>query len=240
MKTTKAQPAGEPVRMLLAAADRSLGAELARALARCGLHTDRIHWGGDLRRALLDRGYHCVLLGCDLPDLPGEAALRMVRDLDATQSLIVITGPLDMAERIRLLDAGADDHLTLPIDAAEVAARVRAVLRRANGAHAAFVELVHGPLCLRLDRRSATWHGREVPLTGMEFWLLETLVRRKQQALSRSTLEELIYGWSEQTGSNTVEVHVHHLRRKFDRRLIRTLRGVGYQLGQAEDLANRS
>lgn len=236
MRTTRSHLFADAPRVLLAATDPALGATLAQALDASGLCTDWVDWGGDVREALSGGGYRCVLLGRDLPDLPGDAALEAVREIDADLSVIVLSAPIDTNERIRLLDRGADDHLTLPVEAAEVAARVRALLRRAPGARAAATELVHGPLCLLPDRRSASWHGREVSLTAMEFWLLETLVRRRQQTLSRATLEELLYGWGEQTGSNTVQVHVHHLRRKFDRRLIRTLRGLGYQIAPADDL----
>jgi DNA-binding response OmpR family regulator len=240
MKTSNAHTPSAPLRLLLATGDQTLGADLARALGQSGFRVDWVHWGGDLQRSLRELQYACLLLGTDLPDLPGEMALQTVRQLDTAPPLIVITGSLCTTERIRLLDAGADDHLTWPGDVGELAARVRAVARRTHRARTAAVDLVHGPLCLRVDRRSATWHGRDVPLTNMEFWLLEIFVRRKQHALSRANLEELIYGWGEQTGSNTVEVHVHHLRRKFDHRLIRTLRGVGYQIGPADDLTGPS
>jgi DNA-binding response OmpR family regulator len=163
-----------------------------------------------------------------------------VRSIDAASSVIVMTSRACVAERIRLLDLGADDHLTKPVDAGEVAARVRAVTRRMQRARSSAVLLEHGPLCLQVDRRSATWHGSEVPLTNMEFWLLETLVRRRQQVLSRTALEEMLYGWGDETSSNTVEVHVHHLRRKLDRRLIHTVRGVGYQIGREDELVGRT
>lgn len=219
------------MRLLLVEHDPQLGTELSQCLGRAGFRTDWIQWGCDLGPSLRRERYGCVLLGLDLPDLPAEAALQAVRGIDGAQSVIVITGRGCVAERIRLLDLGADDHLTKPVDGQEVAARVRAVTRRARRAQATSAALVHGPLWLQVDRRSATWHGREVPLTNMEFWLLETLVRRKQQVVSRAALEDMLYGWGDETCSNTVEVYVHHLRRKLDRRLIHTVRGVGYQIG---------
>lgn len=231
------KPAAQPARLLLAEHDRVFGAELSRALGRDGFTTDWVQWGCDLGPALRQARYECVLLDLELPDLAGEAALQAVRQVDPGQSVIVVSAQAGLMDRIRLLDLGADDHLTKPIDAAEVAARVRAVTRRTQRAQAAAVVLAHGPLCLQIDRRSATWHGREVPLTNMEYWLLETLVRRKQQVLSRAVLEEMLYGWGDETSSNTVEVYVHYLRRKFHRQLVRTVRGVGYQIGPEEALA---
>lgn len=229
-------PSADPARLLLVEHDRAFGAELAGILGRTGYTTEWIQWGCDLGPALRQARYQCALLDLDLPDLPGEAALQAVRQVDPGLPVIVVTALGNVMDRIRLLDLGADDHLTRPVDAAEVAARVRAVTRRTQRAQAAAVVLVHGPLCLRVDHRSATWHGREVPLTNMEYWLLETLLRRKQQVLSRTVLEEMLYGWGDETSSNTVEVYVHYLRRKFHRQLVRTVRGVGYQIGPAEAL----
>ena len=123
-----------------------------------------------------------------------------------------------------------------PVDADELAARVRAAARRHRQSRDAAVVLQHGPLRLRLDRRTATWHDQDVSLTSMEFWLLETLARHRDQVLSRALLEELLYGWNGDTSSNTVEVYVHHLRRKLHPRIVRTVRGLGYQLGRADQL----
>jgi len=236
MNSTRLESPGGAVHLLLVEHDSQVGADLSQCLGRAGFRTDWIQWGCDLGPSLRRERYGCVLLGLDLPDLPAEAALQAVRGIDPAQSVIVITGQGSVTERIRLLDLGADDHLTKPVDAQEVAARVRAVTRRAQRAQASAATLVHGPLWLQVDRRSATWHGREVPLTNMEFWLLETLVRRKQQVVSRAALEDMLYGWSDATCSNTVEVYVHHLRRKFDRHLIHTVRGVGYQIGREHAL----
>lgn len=222
-------------RLLVVESDREFGGLLTRALAHAGFALDWIHQGTDLGPALRQTRYDCVLLDTDLPDLPGEAALKLVRAIDAAQSVIVIASPGAAPDRIRLLDQGADDHVTRPADPGEVAARVRAVTRRAQRAQTAAVDLVHGPLRLRVDRRSATWNGQEVALTSMEFWLLETLMRRKHHVLSRHALEDMLYGWGEETSSNTVQVYVHHLRRKFHRQLVRTVRGAGYQIG-TEDM----
>lgn len=241
MPGTGRHPIG--LRLLLAAADPLASTHLTQALAVSGFAVDAVHWGADLRRALAQGRHAGVLLCGNLPDLSiadALAALRAARDMGSAPAAIVLTGEIDTAARIGLLDAGADDHLTLPVEADEVAARVRAVMRRSTRARGAAAELVHGPLSLRPEVRSARWHGREVALTQTEFRLLETLLRRRHQPLSRATLEEQLYGWGEPTASNAVQVHVHHLRRKFDRRLILTLRGVGYQLGPADDLTWRS
>jgi DNA-binding response OmpR family regulator len=135
--------------------------------------------------------------------------------------------------RIRMLDLGADDFLVKPFDLNELAARVRAVARRAASG-GELRDLHHGPLSLHPRNRTALWHGELVPLSNKEFWLLETFLRHKGHILSRAQLEEALYGWGEETESNTVEVYVHHLRRKFAAALISTVRGVGYQLGRED------
>ncbi len=218
------------MRVLLVEDDDLFGSAVQKALAREGWAVDWLQRGRDLDHAMRQADYDCLLLDLNLPDLSGEDALKAVRARSPGQSVIVMTARGSVTDRIRLLDLGADDFVPKPVDLDEVAARVRAVTRRAHHAPAA-AELVHGPLRLHTDRRMATWHGRVVPLTNKEFWLLEILVRRKAQIHSRARLEESLYGWGEETASNTVEVYVHYPRRKFHKNLIRTIRGAGYQIG---------
>lgn len=142
-------------------------------------------------------------------------------------------------DRLRLLELGADDYLVKPVDLDEVAARVRAVTRRAQQARAGDGSVLsHGELKLQPARRTAIWKGSPIALTNREFWLLEALVRKKGQIVSRERLEEALYGWGDDVDSNTVEVYIHHLRRKLDRGLIKTVRGLGYHL--AEEKGNES
>ncbi len=218
------------MRLLMVEDDELFGIALKKALGREGWAVDWVRLGRDLEPAMRSAEFDCILMDLNLPDLSGEAALAAVRARTPGQSVIVITARGGIMDRIRLLDLGADDYVTKPVDLDEVAARVRAVTRRAHSSQAA-AELVHGPLHLHTDRRTATWHGNIVPLTNKEFWLLEILVRRKSQVHSRTRLEETLYGWGEETSSNTIEVYVHYLRRKFHRNLIRTIRGSGYQIG---------
>jgi DNA-binding response OmpR family regulator len=97
--------------------------------------------------------------------------------------------------------------------------------------------LAHGPLVLHVDGRVATWHGELVPLTKKEYWLLEAMLRQRSRVLSRAQLEDALYGWGEETESNTIEVYIHHLRRKFCTELIVTVRGLGYQICNEAALA---
>lgn len=221
------------MRILMVEDDKLFGGAMQKSLVRAGYAMDWIERGQDLVGSMRAAEYDCVMLDLNLPDCSGEDCLKTIRERSPGMSVIVITARGGLMDRVRLLELGADDYLVKPVDLEEVNARVRAITRRAQHAQAGggSTVLSHGALKLQPARRTATWKGQVVPLTNREFWLLETLVRKKNQILSRERLEETLYGWGDEIDSNAVEVYIHHLRRKFDAGLIRTVRGVGYQLG---------
>ncbi|MDM0115700.1 response regulator transcription factor [Variovorax sp. J22R133] len=219
------------MRLLLVEDNDLLGTAIHKGLVRAGYAVDWSRSGKDVLASLASCNYDCVLLDLGLPDVTGESLLKSIRTRNIPVSVIVITARGSIADRVRLLDMGADDYMVKPLDLDEVASRVRAVLRRVAGKAPGSGEPEHGPLKLYPSHRTATWHGDVVPLTNKEFWLLEILVRRKNQVLSRSQLEEALYNFDVEVESNAVEVHIHYLRRKFSPDLIQTVRGVGYQLG---------
>ncbi len=198
------------MRVLVVEDDELFGSAVHKSLMREGYAVDWIRKGRDLTIAMHTHKYDCVLMDLGLPDVSGESLLSVVRHRDPAISVVVT-----------------------PIDLDELCARVRAVSRRAPSA-AAGGELEHGPLKLFPARHGVTWHEQPVVVTRKEYWLLETFVRKKNQVLTRAQLEEALYGWGEEVGSNAVEVYIHYLRRKFGSTVILTVRGVGYQLG-AED-----
>ena len=220
------------MRLLLVEDDVLFGAALQKSLLRAGYAVDWIQTATELVGSMRSAEYDCVLLDLNLPDASGEDSLRTIRSRSPGLSVIVITARGGVMDRIALLDLGADDYLVKPVDLDEVAARVRAVTRRAQQLLDGAAPLTHGALKLHPARRTATWNGNVVPLTNKEFWLLETLVRKKDQVSTRARLEEALYGWGEEIDSNAVEVYIHYLRRKFHPELIKTIRGVGYQLGE--------
>jgi DNA-binding response OmpR family regulator len=222
------------MRLLLVEDDEMFGAALQKSLLRDGYAVDWIRCGRELLPAMRSAEYECVLLDLNLPDTTGEASLKLIRGRTPGLSVIVVTARGGVMDRITLLDLGADDYLVKPVDLEEVSARVRSVTRRAQSVPGGAAVLTHGPLKLHPARRSATWAGNVVALTNKEFWVLETLVRRKNQVLTRAQLEDALYGWGEEVDSNAIEVYVHFLRRKFHASLIRTVRGAGYQLGSLE------
>jgi DNA-binding response OmpR family regulator len=219
------------MRLLLTEDDDLFGLAVQKGLARAGYAVDWVRSGRDAMLAMSNHKYDGALLDLGLPDMKGEVLLESIRLRDPRMSIVVMTARGAAHDRISLLDIGADDYMVKPVDLDELRARLRAVARRALATPEVEMALEHGALRLVPSRHLATWQNEQVGLTKKEFWLLETFVRRKNQILTRAQLEDSLYGWGEEIGSNTVEVYIHFLRRKFNPALIETVRGVGYQLG---------
>jgi DNA-binding response OmpR family regulator len=153
--------------------------------------------------------------------------LRKARRAEGTATpILVLTARDTIDERVKGLDAGADDYVVKPVDLDELAARLRALIRRSRGEPAPVLEI--GSVRLDPAARVVTFHARPIELQAREFNLLQEFMLNPDRVLSREQLERRLYAWGEEVGSNAVEVHVHHLRRKLAPALIRTVRGVGY------------
>lgn len=224
------------MRVLLAEDNHLMGSGMQQGMSKAGYAVDWVRTGEEVLPALRSNSYECALIDLGLPGIGGDHVVKMVRAQGLDVSLIVITAQGGIQERVQLLDSGADDYMIKPVDLEELAARVRATLRRRQGQGTVRAEPEHGPLKLYPTRRTATWHESLVPLTSKEFWLLEVFVRRKNEVLSRAQLEEALYRWGNEIDSNAVEVYVHRLRRKFTPALIQTVRGIGYQLANTKQI----
>jgi DNA-binding response OmpR family regulator len=227
------------MRLLLAEDDRLLGQATCMGLMQRGYAVDWVTNGNQVITACRSHAYDCVLLDLNLPELDGEACLRNIRAWRNYVPVVVLTARSHVGDRIDLLDHGADDYMVKPFDLEEMAARVRAVVRRAQSTTET-LGMTHGPLRLMPLSRSVQWHDAIVQLTSKEFWILEALVRRRDRPVTRQQLEEMLYGWGEEVGSNAVEVHIHHLRRKLHPKLVLTVRGAGYQIAEPETLLAQS
>jgi two-component system, OmpR family, response regulator QseB len=216
------------MRLLLVEDDAMIGTGIQAGLRHEGYVVDWVHDGEAAEAALSteDAGFALVLLDLGLPRKDGFALLESLRRRRNRVPVLVITARDGVADRIKGLDLGADDYLVKPFDLDELAARIRAVLRRHAGRAEPVVEF--GGFRLDPSTRRVSYNGREVGVSVREFSLLQALLNRPGQALSRSQLEERLYGWGEEIASNCIEVHVHNLRRKLGERAIRTVRGVGY------------
>ena len=209
-----------------------IGKAVAEGMQGDGYAVDWVRDGLDAQSALMHDVYDVALLDLGLPRKDGLELLSHLRRSSVELPVLIITARDAVAERIAGLDAGADDYLVKPFDLEELLARTRAVIRRRAGR--ASPEIRYGALTLDPVRRQVVFRGQPVELSPREFAILEALAREPGAVVSRSKLEESVYGWGEEIGSNTVEVHLHHLRRKLDARLIHNVRGVGYRIARLD------
>ena len=221
------------MRLLLVEDDRMIGAGIRKGLQHEGHVVDWVQDGAAAEAALAAESYALLLLDLGLPRKDGFAVLDGLRQRKNRVPVLILTARDAVADRVKGLDHGADDYLVKPFSLEELAARIRAVVRRHAGRAEPVVSV--GGLTLDPSARKVRCRGRDVPLSAREFSLLEALAERPGIALSRAQLEERLYGWGEEISSNSVEVHVHNLRKKLGEGVIRTVRGVGYALGDASD-----
>jgi len=217
------------MRLLLAEDDPMIGAAVQRGLAQDGFTVDWVQDGRAAEVALADPVHDLLLLDLGLPRREGLEVLLGMRSRGDRRPVLILTARDAVADRVAGLDAGADDYLVKPFDLDELAARIRALLRRHAGRAAPVAS--HGGIALDPAAREVRVRGEPVALSPREFALLEALIARPGAVLSRTQLEEKLYGWNEPVESNAVEVHLHALRRKLGAGAIRNVRGVGWALG---------
>lgn len=218
------------MRLLLVEDDPMIGESIRTGLRNDGFTID---WARDARQAeavLGSEPYTLLLLDLGLPDKSGLDLLRDLRRRVDPLPVLIMTARDAVSDRVNGLDMGADDYLVKPFDLDELAARIRALLRR----HAGRAEplLVHGALVVNPATREVLHQGRSVSLSAREFAVLRVLMERPGAILSRAQIEEQIYGWHEEVDSNVLEVHIHHLRRKLGASAILNVRGLGYLMGE--------
>jgi two-component system OmpR family response regulator len=220
------------MRILLIEDDRMIGDSLTAALRREGMSVDWVRTGADGEDALANGGHGLVLLDIGLPGRSGIELLRCARGAGNTTPILIITARDGIDDRIAGLDVGADDYIVKPFETRELLARMRAVLRRHAGAARSL--LIVGEITLDLESHEITYRGTTVALPAREFALMHALVERPGAILSRARIEERIYGWGEEVESNAVDVLIHAIRRKFDKDIIRNVRGAGWMVARSE------
>ena len=220
------------MRLLLVEDDRMIGEALLDALREQHYAVDWVRDGTLADAALQQEAYDLVLLDLGLPRQDGLSVLRALRARGSRTPVLVVTARDAVTDRIAGLDAGADDYLVKPYDLDELAARARALLRRRTGKKQPVY--AHGDLALDPATHEVTRAGEAVSLVPREFALLHILIEEPARVFTKAELEDRLYGWGEEVGSNTIEVHVHSLRRKLGAEQIVTVRGVGYRLKRCE------
>lgn len=214
------------MRILLVEDDALLGDGLQAGLRLAGFQVDWLRDGLAAKQALFTEDYAAVVLDLGLPKLDGLTVLQQTRSAGRPVPILILTARDTTADKVSGLDGGADDYLVKPVDLDELAARLRALIRRAAGRSAPLLvigEVEFDPAARRVRR-----HGDALELSARELAILEALMQAAGRVVSRTQLESAIYGWDEGVDSNAIEVHIHHLRRKLGAEFIKTLRGVGY------------
>jgi len=219
------------MRVLIIEDDPLLGDGLASGLTSLGFAID---WFTETRsgnRAMESAPYDAIILDLGLPGEDGMAFLNRLRASGSTTPVLVLTARDAVASRITGLDSGADDYLVKPVALQELAARLRAITRRARGRPEPTWR--HGELEYNPASKAVVWRGDQVVLTSRELALLELLLANPDRVMSKTQILEKMYGWGDELESNAIEVFVYNLRRKITPEIVRTVRGVGYALGAA-------
>lgn len=214
------------MRVLLVEDDPMIGRSLTRALHEQGILVDWALDAGEAIEAWRTKNHAVVLLDLGLPGQSGVDLLRTARDESMDTPVVVITARADVESRVAILDLGADDYIVKPFELRELFARVRAVLRRHQSHPQSILEA--GELRIDLARHVATYRGKTIRLPTREFALLQVLLRQAGKIVSREAIEQEIYLSADEIGSNAVDVLIHSIRRRFDKQIIRNVRGAGW------------
>lgn len=216
------------MRLLLVEDDPMIGESIQEGLRSENYAVDWVRDGRDADLAMIGVDYDLLLLDLGLPGKEGLDVLQGLRARGADMPVLIITARDSTSSRIQGLDGGADDYLVKPFDLDEMLARVRALLRRRVARTHSVIR--HGSLVLNLASHEVTFDGTQVHLSAREFSVLRALLDNPGSVVTKSQLEEKLYGWNSEVESNAVDVYVHHLRKKFGTALIKNVRGVGYKI----------
>lgn len=216
------------MRVLLAEDDELLGSGIQAGLRQQGFQVDWVRDGMAAEHELLTGLYRVCVLDLGLPRQNGMQCLTAVRQRKVSTPILVLTARDGVHDRVAGLDAGADDYLVKPVDLLELAARLRALVRRAHGAVDSCLEV--GALRMDMAARQVLLNGRVVELSAREYEILQIFMLNAGRVMTREQIENHLYQWGTEVSSNTVEVHVYHLRKKLRPDVIETLRGVGYMM----------
>ncbi len=216
------------MRVLLIEDDSLIGDGIKVGLSKLGFTVDWFDDGADGKEALLQTPYDAVILDLGLPTIEGLDILKAWRNAGIDTPVLILTARGDVDERIKGLNSGADDYLGKPFALREVQARLNALIRRRNGVTKPLIHFKN--ITFAPDTKTVTLNGDKVTLAPREVALLELLLLNKNKVLSKETIENKLYSWDDDVASNAVEVHVHHLRKKLGKDIVKTINKIGYTL----------
>jgi DNA-binding response OmpR family regulator len=216
------------MRVLLVEDDPMIGASLRTGLCAQGMAVDWVTSGRDAIESLANNHYSVALLDLGLPDMSGLRVLKTVRSSKRNTPVLIVTARDDTPSRVTGLDLGADDYIVKPFNFTEMMARIRAVIRRQTGHLVSRIE--SGEVTLDLASHEVTFRNVTLVLPAREFALLLGLAERAGTILSRSQLEEKLYGYGDEVESNAVDVLIFYIRKKFGSQIIRNIRGAGWMI----------
>ncbi|MBG7609490.1 MAG: response regulator [Anaerolineae bacterium] len=214
------------MRILLVEDDSLLGGGVCDGLRREENSVDWVKNGESALSALGETHYDCMILDLGLPKISGLEVLREMRDSKNDTPVLILTAQDDISDRVIGLDAGADDYLVKPFEFSELCARLRALTRRLRGKSSEAIQYKN--ISINTAAHTVKFEKHAVDLSRREFTLLVELIVSQGRVLSRHQLEQKLYSWGDEVESNTIEVYIHHLRKKFGADLIKTVRGIGY------------
>ncbi len=216
------------MRILLVEDDRLIGDGISVGLGKMGFSVDWFQTGTEGEEALYQAPYDAVILDLGLPEKDGLSVLKKWRSVGRKEPVLILTARGDIEERVLGLDTGADDYLCKPFALTEVAARIKALLRRRYDNLTPI--LSYGNVCFNTNTQQVTLNQKEIELLPRERRVLEMFLLNKNKVLSKEMIENKLYAWGDEVSSNAVEVHIHHLRRKLGKNFIQTINKVGYKL----------
>lgn len=214
------------MRILLVEDDALLGDGLCAGLRRDDNAVDWVKNGETALSAITDTSYDCLVLDIGLPKMSGLEVLQQMRKAGNDTPVLILTAQDSTADRVNGLDAGADDYLVKPFEFAELCARLRALSRRNRGSSSETLQ--YKDIIIDTNAHTVEYQQQAITLSRREFSLLVELLSNQGRVLSRQSLEQKLYSWGDEIESNTIEVYIHHLRKKLYSELIKTVRGIGY------------
>ncbi|WP_278809725.1 two-component system response regulator PmrA [Obesumbacterium proteus] len=216
------------MKILIVEDDELIQQGLAKALANESYACDCAATAAQAKSLVQVGQYSLIILDLGLPDQDGASLLRQWRRSGVDIPVLILTARDAIEDRVGGLDAGADDYLVKPFALVELQARVRALIRRFQGHSDNLLQVEN--IILNLSTQQVTFEGQQIELTPKEFALLSRLMMRAGQTVNREILQQDLYSWQDDLSSNTLEVHIHNLRRKLGKERIKTVRSVGYRL----------